>query len=315
MAKNRSDDPLRKVSFVCPVCRHKFSAQPARVEDAEDRPWHPWAYVAPCPLCKSESDQAQWEVNLLKAHANATGPKTPEGKAASSSNLDGHPTPEEARLTRFNAMKHGLFARTATYFPAKPGSYPQCEGCEHLEDESCVPQRACLKRAELFMRHQVAFETKDPELLMQLRGDTQAAIQALINDMILAIAQDGGPRLISPEWYYDKEGHFHLAGWTDKATGEFHQISKYEAHPLLKHLMDFINKNRMTLEDLEMTPKVQTDQDMVQGYLDKQGEEQESADDYRQRIEQQNNKLLELIEKGQRRQEERVIDGEVVRGE
>jgi hypothetical protein len=57
-------------------------------------------------------------------------PVTAEGKAAAAKNLEGHPTPQESRLTRFNAMKHGMEARTATYFPAKPGKYAFCEGCD-----------------------------------------------------------------------------------------------------------------------------------------------------------------------------------------
>jgi len=44
----------------------------------------------------------------MKGWANATGPKTPEGKAAVRKNLAGHPTPEETRRTRFNALKRML---------------------------------------------------------------------------------------------------------------------------------------------------------------------------------------------------------------
>lgn len=219
----------------------------------------------------------------MKAHAYATGPKTDAGKAASAANLEGHPTPEEAKLTRFNGMKHGLYARTATYFPAKPGKYARCESCEHLPTGAClVPPRACLKRHELLLRHQIAFETQDPDLLLQIRSDTQAAIQGIIDDMILAIAQDGGPRIQEVSWYSDKEGGFHLAQWIDD-DGKPHQIHELKAHPLLKPLMEFISKNAMTLADLEMTPKAKDDQAMMEGYLDQQGERSDTLLEYQER--------------------------------
>ncbi|HHJ12145.1 MAG TPA: hypothetical protein ENK00_03095 [Chromatiales bacterium] len=145
-----------------------------------------------------------------------------------------------------------------------------------------MPQRACLKRAELFLRHQIAFENQDPDQLMSLRADTQALVQALIDDMLLTIAMDGGPRLKSPEWYYDKEGNFHLAAYTDE-NGKQVQIHKLEAHPLLKPLIDYLSKNAMTLADLEMTPKSSDEQAALQGYLDSRRVDDESALEFQQR--------------------------------
>lgn len=307
----KSSDPMKLVAFVCRECRHAFEAEPGRADPTPEVEHHPWSYWAECPACGEEAGQAAWQRNLLKAWTNPTGPKTAEGKARTAANLAGHPTPAEAQLTRFNAMKHGLFARTATFFPAKPGRYPHCDSCEHLETKACLPQRACLKRAELFLRHQVAFETQDPSLLMGLRGDQQAMISALIDDMLLTIAMDGGPRLKSPEWYSDKDGGFHLAGFEDAETGEFIQLYKLEAHPLLKPVIDFISKNAMTLADLEMTPKVQTGQELMRGYLDQEGETKEAAADFRERMSAQQQHLMRLIENTQPR-ESRVIDGEVV---
>lgn len=288
-------DPLNSVAFICSVCRHTFEAEPDRVESAPEQDWHPHAYYAECPVCHSEAEQAAWQKGLLKAWSKSTGPKTVEGKAASAANLDGHPTPDEARLTRFNGMKHGLFARTAMVFPAKPGKYPHCEGCEHLETRACVAQRACLKRAELLLKHQVAFESGDPSMLMEYRADTQARVQALIDDMLLIIAMDGGPRLKSPEWYYDKDGKFHLAAYTDSTTGELVQLHKLEAHPLLKPLIDYLAKNAMTLADLEMTPKSHDETAAMQGYLDGKTADEESALEYQERQTQALEKLSEQI--------------------
>lgn len=259
--------------------------------------------------CGAVAEQASWQRALLKAWVSATGPRTEEGMSRSAANLEGHPTPEEARLTRFNAMKHGLFARTAKYFPAKPGSYPHCETCEHLDTMACIPQRACLKRAELLLQHEVAFETGDPGLLTGMRAGTQAMVQALIDDMLLTIAMDGGPRIKSPEWYSDKDGGFHLAKYYDDLADEMRQIYKLEAHPLLKILIDYLAKNAMTLADLEMTPKSRDEQDALRGYLDKEKDAQ-STTDYQKRLEQQNQKLLDLISVGMNR--EKVVEGEVV---
>lgn len=306
----KTRDPLGEVSFHCKGCGHRFKAAPV-VEDAPERDHHPFSYWQECPECGDRAEQASWEQNLLKAYANSTGPRTPEGKAASAANLEGHPTQEEALRTRFNAMKHGLAARTATYFPAKPGGYPACDGCEYLESKACLDgPRACLKRTELFMRHQVAFDTNDPTLLSGVRADTQAAIQALINDMILAIAQDGGPRIHEVSWYHDKEGEFHLASYLDE-DGKVHQITEIKAHPLLKHLMDFIAKNSMTLADLEMTPKVRNESEMMQGYLDKKDGQQESVNDFQQRMDEGVNKLMRLVDNSYKR-EAATVDGEVI---
>lgn len=306
-------DPLNTVNFHCRSCGHRFEAVPAEIADAPDIAHHPYTYAAYCPECDAEAEQAAWERNLLAAHAKATGPRTDSGKAASAKNLDGHPTPEEAQRTRFNAVKHGLYARTATYFPAKPGRYDRCEGCEHLVTQACLqPPRACLKRHELLLRHQIAFESKDPEMLLQLRSDTQAAIQALINDMILAIAQDGGPRITEVAWYHDKEGEFHLAKWMDE-RGDWHQIHEIKAHPLLKPLMDFISKNSMTLSDMGMTPKVQDDHDAMQGFLSKQGTDQEAEGDYRRKSLESLDRLQELINNSYSRPHDPVtVDAEVI---
>lgn len=277
MGKNRSESgPLKEISFHCRACWNAaFKAEPARVEDAPDLDHHPFRYFANCPECGSECEQAGWERALLKAWTKATGPKTEAGKARVAQNLEGHPTPEEALRTRFNALSHGAYARTAHYFPARPGKYAQCEGCEHRE-LTCHSQTACLKRVELFMRHHIAFEARDPELLMQLRADTQASLQAIIDEMIYIIAADGGPRIMSPEWYYDPTGQCHLVKFTDASTGEQKTLMKAQAHPLLKYLMEFIQKNSMSLADMGMTPRVQEEADVVRGNIESQKDDRQT---------------------------------------
>lgn len=290
------DSAKDSINFHCGACGARFQARPARVDDAPELAHHPYAYFAECPDCGEESPQAAWERALFKAWALATGPRTPEGKAISAANLDGHPTPEEAIRTRFNALKHGLSARVATYFPARPGKYPHCEGCEYLET-TCAEHVACLKRMELFMRHHVAFDSGDPVLLNELRGDTQAGLQALINDMIFTIAADGGPRIKELQWYHH-EGKSYLAKWTDK-SGAVHNIYELKAHVLLRPLIDFISKNNMALGDLSMTPQGRDEQDMIEGHLAGQQQGRENLLDHTRRQTSALEGMREMIERSQ----------------
>ncbi len=287
--------PKIEINFSCAACKEKFKAEPTRTEEAVDRPWHPFEYFADCLKCGEESPQVGWEKAIFKANTMATGPRTEEGRAKSAANLKGHPTAQEAQITRLNAMKHGLFAKTSKFFPAKPGRYPQCADCEYFEDEVCKEHKACLKRAEVMLRFQVAFENKEPEHLMDMFSETHAAMHTMIDWMIMTIAADGGPQLKSPTWYYDKDGTFHLARWKDDNNTE-HQLFDHEAHPLLKPLIEYVNKLSMSLSDLGMTPKVQDENDIMKGFIDQDSKNKDSEQDYQQRLEANSNKLLELIQ-------------------
>jgi hypothetical protein len=132
--------------------------------------------------------------------------------------------------------------------------------------------------------------------------------------MILAISQDGGPRIHELKWFHDKEGILHLAKWFDE-DGKKHQIYEIKAHPLLKQLMDFISKNSMTLADMGMTPKVQTEDEAMQGFLSQQGEDKEAEEQYRQKSLDELNRLQQLIGNSYTKHEPVTVEGEVVDAE
>jgi len=300
-------DPLESIHFHCRACGHQWDGKPRVVEEESGTPWHPWSYSAPCPECGAEAEQAAWERNLLKAHAHATGPKTEEGRTKALENLE---RGRSSEIARFNALKTGIYARTATYFPARPGRYPACDGCEYLNNGCGTQHRACLKKAELTMQYQIAAETGDVALLKQLQGGNQAALQGLINDMVLAISQDGGPRQVRPVWYQDKEtGQIGIVRYVNEA-GETVPLEKIEAHPLLKHLIDFIQKNNLTLEDMGMTPKQQGDEASLRGQLDDQRQARDSALEYQERTARSMERLNELIGRSHQTHEARVIEGD-----
>lgn len=274
----QTNDPLKFVTFYCKACRDSFRCEPARVVEAGDQS-HPWNYFALCPVCEFDAGQIPWEKATMQSLGKHTGPKTAEGKAASAANLEGHPTPEEAARTRFNAIKTGLYARTAKYYPARPGKYDACNGCSYYADLSCNDETpACMRRTELFLVNHLAFESGDPRVLTKTHADRQAMVASIIDDMLLAIVSTG-VELRNPEWYFDpKEGQFHIVSF--EKDGEKQYSYKISAHPLLKTLTDFLQKNNMSLADLQMTPKVNSENDLMQGYLDKETTNQETMESF-----------------------------------
>lgn len=280
-------DELELVRFHCRPCDYRFDAAPARVDDAPEDAWHPWRYAAPCPECGRECGQDAQQRGLLKAWASATGPKTAEGKAAAAANLDGHPTPEEAQRTRFNGLKHGLTARTATFWPARPGKYPDCDGCEFFN--SCFGQVACQKRLDLYFRHHLAFVHGDPGILTDLNADLHANLRALVNLMILDVIKDGAT-VRTPAWYYDKDGGFHLARDAGKgadehgeATEGVGQIMELREHPMLKRIGEWVSRLGLSLSDMGMTPKAKETAEETNGYLSAQQQSQENLLAYQER--------------------------------
>jgi len=280
--------PALEITFRCAACSHTFSEPPGRVEDAPEKTWHPYEYFADCPICTDEVEQVAWEKNLFKAHSKATGPTTFEGKRIAAANLDGHPTPEESKRTRFNALKHGASAKTAMYFPARPGSYPQCETCD-VDHDYCATQTACIRRTELMMRYLSAVETGDVSVLSEIHAVNQASLVSVFQDILLTIVKDG-VSLRHNVYAFDKEGGYHEG-----------TIQEVKAHPLLKPMLEFLSRNNMSMADLNLTPKVQIDQGIELGKVSQEQEDRDSANELRER----QNKMLEdlsgMIERSKQR--------------
>ncbi len=258
-----SVDHAATVTFRCNACKNTFDAAPDRIEGEPVRA-HPYRYFANCSSCGEEVSQVPWQVGVFNANLAATGPKTPEGKARSAANIVGHPTPQEASITRFNALKHGASAKTALFFPASPGKYPQCNNCD-VDHDYCRTQPACIKKTELTMRHLIAVQTGNPEYLKEMHAIQQANLSALFDDMMQSIVGDG-VSLKNPVHSFDKDGGFHMARYVDVARNT-QTLEEIKAHPLLKPLFELMSKNNLTLGDLNMTQKIQVDQGIQQGQL------------------------------------------------
>jgi hypothetical protein len=282
MAQDRSK-PLTEITFHCkqPSCCRSFKAEPGRVVEALEQEHHPFQYFANCLSCGTECEQVYWERNAMKAWTKATGPKTEAGKAATAANLEGHPTKEESLRTRFNAMKHGLNARTATYFPAKPDGYPFCNGCD-VDRVHCASQSACVKKTELFMLHHAAFEQRNPKHLMGIYADQQAAIFALVQQIIQTIVADG-VKVEQVVWDKDEEGNIRVAEYINEKGERKILRTSMEANPLFKPLAELLSRAGLTLSDMGMTQKVIEAEEDAFGRLEQDSQEQEAANQFRQR--------------------------------
>ena len=266
-------------------------------DESEDQAYHPYRYYSRCRECDEERSQAPWQRALLKAWQSSPGPKTPEGIKAVTANLEGHPTPDEALRTRFNAMKHGLNAKVATYFPAKPDGYAFCASCE-VDRTWCAEQPACVKRAESFMLHHAAFEQKDPKKLNGLYASMQAALFATLEQILQTIIADG-VKLTKPEYYIDKDGVLHLAEFYDVDTNKMHRIMEISSHPLFKPLGELISRVGLSLSDMGITQRTMDahDNDGELGQL--KAPERPPADDYRERQTKALENLVGLVERSQ----------------
>lgn len=297
MPKFAPDKPRDTVNFYCGSCRITFDVRPLRVEDDASQAHHPFRYIGKCPDCGAEVGQAPWDKALQKAWQNATGPKTAEGRAAAARNLEGHPTAEEAQRTRFNALKHGLHARTATYFPAKPDGYPFCASCD-VNRVHCAAQPACIKRTELFMLHHAAFEQGDPERLQGLHADFQAAVFAVLQQIIQTIIADGVQREL-PEYYKDKDGEIVVAEFTNDHGERKILMREIAAHPLFKPLGELLSRNNLSLADMGMTAKAIGDREEAMGRLAADSITREALLDFQARQNDQLKSIAGMIQRSQ----------------
>lgn len=297
MAKDRSQ-PLSEITFYCRACYRTFKATPTRVEDAPEQEHHPFSYHGTCPHCEAECEQVGWERGLLKAWARATGPRSHEGKTAAAANLTGHPTPEETQRTRFNAMKHGLAARTATYFPAKPDGYDFCKTCD-VDRVHCALQPACVKKTELFMLHHAAFDQRNPKHLMRIYADLQASVFALVQQIVQTIVVDGVKieKLVMGE---DEKGRPQVIEYYDEDGRRRLLRDETQAHPLLKQLGELLTRTGLSLSDMGMTHKAIEAEDQEAGRLAHEQETREGADAFRQRTVQLLESMAERVMRANR---------------
>ena len=291
------------MNFKCGPCRCSFTSIPDLIEDDPDSPHHTYRYFADCIKCGAEHQpQASWERGLLKAHQKSTGPVTAAGKAASAANLDGHPTHEETFRTRFNAMKHGMTAQTATYFPAKPDGYSFCGQCDVGRDW-CARQSACVKQTEIFMLHHAAFDQRNPKVLTSLHANLHAALMATLQMCLQTVLGDGVV-LKTPRVELSREGVPVALTYTDQ-DGNLCHVYDYASNPAFKPITDLISRLGLSMNDLGMSVRnAEAEEEKGMGTLKLDQSSKESLEGFGQRLLEATKNASQMIANAQRATQE-----------
>ena len=309
-----TNEPKIPLNFVCRIsrksplsCGHKFETSDYTSDPYPEREWHPWKYSADCPSCGMQAEHASWELAQWKAiHDNGrTGAVTEQGRIRISE-ANRARDPESYAVSRFNSIKHGMSSRVAKYFPARPGHYDQCEGCEYLFNGCGDPMPHCAKRTEIFVQHALAQEEGDGSLLGPLMAETQAGLSAVLADMLRSIAKKG-VLIETPEFFIDKETHkVKLVEYEDE-FGRKHRLTRSEANPLLQPLIALIKSNNITLGDMGLTPRAKEEEKRFVGFLEDKEADRETVMDASRDIKNQMASLREMLGSGPK-----IANGEVI---
>lgn len=241
-------------TFYCRECKKSFSAEPARTEPLPDSP-HPFEYFASCPVCNAECTEAHWHKNLYLAWLNISGTGNP---AASAKNL---PSAGDSRA-KFNALKSGLFAKKAQYFPAAVGRYPECEGCATSAD--CEDGGICIEISKIKMIVQRAVDTSDPSAITALTGQIQADVFVMIQRLMSQALRDGVT--LTKPLFTSHENRHSFVKYPDE-DGNVHQVYETTVHPAVRAVAELLQKNNLALGDMLLTQKTAGEQNLGMGFL------------------------------------------------
>ena len=289
-------------------CGHRWQSREYETEPLPSRDWYPFKHISECPDCGLPAGrQASWELGQWKLihDGQKPGPATPEG-LAKISEAQRERDPASYQNSRFNRLKNFSTAQVADFYPAVPGRYANCEGCEWRFNGCGTEFDHCLKRFESFHVVNMAMQSGNASLLSTLQAKNQAGVIAILQDMIRGVATKG-VMIETPEFFVDKEsGRVKLAEYTDQ-FGQTQRITKLEANPLLAPLIQFISKNGMSLTDLNMTPKTSADEAILKGNLDDSAANRETFEESVAMQREQMSKLMGLIGSGPK---DDVVDAE-----
>jgi len=240
----------------------------------------------------------------MQSFGKHTGPKTEDGRKKAQQNIIGYPTAEQRKRTRFNGLKHGMYAQTLEFFPARPGQYLQCKGCPIAHDV-CKTNTICAKEADRAMRYQMAFAENDPNQLRDIQANTQSRIQSIFDNIMLSIINTG-VQIEKPILHIDPKTGPQLLEYTD-GDGNKKTVVEIQAHPLLKNLSEFIARNNQSMADMGMTNKLQAPEEEHLGNLSAAENKGDQLLEYQRQQTESMSALKDMIANSQKRSAEDPI--------
>lgn len=311
-----NEDDNKLIGFHCALkyfgCGNRFYTTDYTVEPYAERQWLPFTYAADCPICHREAKQDHLQIARWKAiHDNGSaGPKSEEGIERIK---EGNQNRDESsyRVSRFNAITHGENCKKATLYPARPGQYDQCQGCEWLDNGCGSPEmQFCQKRNEIYLQIAAAVQSGDPSKMSDLFVGLQTNLIGIGMDMARSIMVRG-VEIVTPVLYEDKEdGRKRPVEYLGE-DGYTRTVMKVEVNPLIPVFSSLMKNNKMDLSTFGLTPERKEEEKIFKGNIDDSEENETNLALAQAQRDQQMDDLLKLI-KGDQPVEAVVVEGEVL---
>ena len=250
-------------------CGARFSSSNYQTSGYPEQDFHPYQHTASCPRCGEDVNPAAHQVAAWKA---ASLPLSLESRAKISAAQKAR-DPASYAISKSNRMITGANAKVLKVWPAKPGTYAECDTCEFLTNGCKTDFQHCADKTDLYVKFLMAQETGNSAFIGQEMAATQAGMAAITASMIRSLAQKGVTMEVPV--YAKTENGIEVATYTDD-EGKKRTITRTEANPLLPHLINYVSKNNLTLSDMGITPKVKEEQRQLQGFLDSKEADRET---------------------------------------
>ena len=213
---------------------------------------------ASCPICDQPTQEVPKRfLTLKKMWDAATGPQTPEGK----------------RRSRLNSYQHGAYAQIPILLaPALTGKYLECETCQYAAPCSEEKWQYCPVQVEPMMKFLMAYEEGNINDLRDLAAMCQGH---LFNILRMAFQQVYKKGIMSEKTIRESVNR----------QGEKVTMIEWQSNPILNRIPELMQQLGFSADQQMMTPKVESDDANIKGYLKSENQREVDLKDHTQKVE------------------------------
>ena len=188
---------------------------------------------------------------------NATGPRTPEGK----------------RRSRLNGYQHGAYAQIPILLaPAITGKYLECETCQYVIQCKKEKWQYCPVQVETFLKFMKAYEEGNVNELRDLAAMCQGHLFNILRMAFQQVYKKGVMSEKAIREFVNKNG--------EKVT-----MIEWQSNPILNRIPELMQQLGFTADQQMMTPKVESDDANIKGYLSGENQREVDLKDHTQKVE------------------------------